>query len=616
MDVQDRHNRYVMLQRVKLLWLKGVLEESLHGAELLDLNMAIRPNAVAGAHAPGWQQGPSYPQGDEFDTPLPIGKKIWQLYDEAGGALLIMGAPGAGKTTTLLQLVTSLVERADLDEQQPVPVVLSLATWQGDKSLAAWMVDELANQYEVPRKLGQEWIGNGRLLPLLDGLDEVEQELRPGCAQAINQFRGQYPDEHLVVTSRSQDYKALDIRLELSQAIILQPLSLDQIDIYLASVGKRLAGLRAALQTDVTLRELAQTPLMLSIMTLAYYRMPADIAISLGGGDLSRKLLFDVYVERMTRYRGGDKEYAPEDAVRWLAWLAQQMAARNKTMFFLEGLQPNWLPRGRQRQYADRLKLVVGLLVLLVGLLGGMIGLLVSGWPALAVAAGLAVVAALLPVLFGRFLLRHRVHWFQIETTETLDWSWPHAWFGSGAGAFVGALIGLPLSLIGDRNWSDGLPWALLLAGFLGLSQVLENALVRNDVKLRTTPGQGIERSQRNGWLVGGVSAAVTAVTLLLIAFISSLWLDFSLMRAAGWIVGGALYLGLVGGMLYGGLAFLQHRRLLAILQEDGVMPPDYVHFLDYAAERNLLRKVGGGYMFAHALLLDYFTKHYAGRDD
>ena len=37
-------------------------------------------------------------------------------------------------------------------------------------------------------------------------------------------------------------------------------------------------------------------------------------------------------------------------------------------------------------------------------------------------------------------------------------------------------------------------------------------------------------------------------------------------------------------------------------------MPSDYIHFLDYAAERNLLRKVGGGYMFVHALLLDYFT--------
>jgi hypothetical protein len=292
------------------------------------------------------------------------------------------------------------------------------------------------------------------------------------------------------------------------------------------------------------------------------------------------------------------------------------MATRNKTLFFLEGLQPNWLQRGRQRQFADRLKLLVGLLVLLVGLLGGLVGLLVSGWQSLLVGLGLGGLAALLPVFLGRFLLRRQINWYQIEPTETLDWSWPHAWFGSGAGAFVGALIGLPLSLVGDGSWRTGLPWVLLLAGFMGLGQVLENALLRNDVKLRTTPGQGIVQSRRNGWLVGGVTGGVTAVALILLTFLSSLWLDFSLVQALGWIVGAALYLGLAGGLLYGGLAALQHQRLLAILQEDDAMPPDYVHFLDYAAERNLLRKVGGGYMFAHALLLDYFTTYHMGTGD
>ncbi len=600
MDAQERHNRRVMIQRVKLLWLKGVLEESLHGAELIDLNMAARPNAVADSYAPGWQQG------DEFDTPLPIGTKIWDVFDDAGGALLIMGAPGAGKTTTLLQLVTDLVQRADLDEAKPVPVVLSLATWQGDKAVADWMADELVNQYEVPRKLGQKWLENGRLLPLLDGLDEVEQELREGCARAINQFRRQHPGKPLAVTTRVRDYQALDTQLKLNQAIILQPLSLDQIDIYLASVGKRLAGLRAALQTDASLRELAQSPLMLSIMTLAYYRMPADIAISLGGGELSRRLLFDVYVERMTRYRGGEKEYAPDDAVRWLAWLARQMAARNKTMIFLENIQPNWLPRSQQRVYADRLKFLLGGGIALVGLAAGLVGWMVSGWPAFLWGVGLGAAAGAMVGLGGRFLARHRINWNQIETIEALDWSWPHAGFGSGVGAFVGALAGWPLAAAGRERWAS-LPWALLLALVFGLSQLLENGLIRSEVKLRTTPGQGIARSRRNGLLVGVGSGTVTAVFLLTVLTLTQNWLDFQVVNALGWIVGASLYLGVVGGLMYGGLAALQHRRLLAYLQKNGVVPPDYVHFLDYAAERNLLRKVGGGYMFVHALLLDYF---------
>jgi hypothetical protein len=37
-------------------------------------------------------------------------------------------------------------------------------------------------------------------------------------------------------------------------------------------------------------------------------------------------------------------------------------------------------------------------------------------------------------------------------------------------------------------------------------------------------------------------------------------------------------------------------------------MPLNYARFLDYAAKRVLLRKVGGGYIFVHRLLLEHFA--------
>lgn len=37
-------------------------------------------------------------------------------------------------------------------------------------------------------------------------------------------------------------------------------------------------------------------------------------------------------------------------------------------------------------------------------------------------------------------------------------------------------------------------------------------------------------------------------------------------------------------------------------------MPWDYARFLDYAAGRLFLHKVGGGYIFIHRLLQFYFT--------
>lgn len=42
-------------------------------------------------------------------------------------------------------------------------------------------------------------------------------------------------------------------------------------------------------------------------------------------------------------------------------------------------------------------------------------------------------------------------------------------------------------------------------------------------------------------------------------------------------------------------------------------MPWRYVDFLDFAAQRILLRKVGGGYIFIHRMLLDYFAAQYTG---
>jgi hypothetical protein len=69
------------------------------------------------------------------------------------------------------------------------------------------------------------------------------------------------------------------------------------------------------------------------------------------------------------------------------------------------------------------------------------------------------------------------------------------------------------------------------------------------------------------------------------------------------------LLLGLTSGLAYGGFAALQFHWLRSLLYRLGAIPDGYVRFLDYAAERSLLRRVGGGYTFMHALLLDYFAK-------
>ena len=45
-----------------------------------------------------------------------------------------------------------------------------------------------------------------------------------------------------------------------------------------------------------------------------------------------------------------------------------------------------------------------------------------------------------------------------------------------------------------------------------------------------------------------------------------------------------------------------------AFLYTKGRIPWNYARFLDYATERILMKKVGGGYMFYHRMLLEHFA--------
>ena len=64
----------------------------------------------------------------------------------------------------------------------------------------------------------------------------------------------------------------------------------------------------------------------------------------------------------------------------------------------------------------------------------------------------------------------------------------------------------------------------------------------------------------------------------------------------------------MIGGLVNGGFAYIKHYVLRFLLWRNGYAPLNYIRFLDYAAERVFLRKVGGGYIFTHRLLMEYFA--------
>jgi len=327
----EKQNRQRMLERVHASWIKSVLEQSLHGAVLIALELQEQPDAVANP----WRL--VLQEANQATRPLPPGTRITQVYDDTGGELLILGEPGSGKTTLLLELTRDLLDRAKKDDALPMPVVFNLSSWAVKRQpLAAWLVEELNTKYQVPRKLGRSWVESDQVLPLLDGLDEVAKEHRAACVDAINAYRREHMVS-LVVCSRSTDYFAQEKRVQLRCAVAAQPLTEQQIDNYLWSAGGQLEAVRVALHQDKELQELAETPLMLSVLTLAYHGKSLEDLLEIGSTKTRRKQIFTSYVKRMLERRSHQTRYTAQQTISWLTWLARQLVQHNQTQFYLVG---------------------------------------------------------------------------------------------------------------------------------------------------------------------------------------------------------------------------------------------------------------------------------------
>jgi predicted NACHT family NTPase len=216
-------------------------------------------------------------------------------------------------------------------------VVFPLSSWAVERHpLANWLADELNKHYHVSKKLARTWIDAEQILPLLDGLDEVAPEHCAECVDEINTFHRQHGLVPLAVCCRAAEYLAMSARLELSGAVLIEPLSRAQVNTYLKKAGKPLAGVRTALQEDETLWKVLDTPLMLSIVTLTYRWRSAAAIQAAGSLEERRAHLFANYIDRMFEHRTKSAEYTREQTIDWLAGLARSLTKNNLSMLYLD----------------------------------------------------------------------------------------------------------------------------------------------------------------------------------------------------------------------------------------------------------------------------------------
>jgi hypothetical protein len=156
------------------------------------------------------------------------------------------------------------------------------------------------------------------------------------------------------------------------------------------------------------------------------------------------------------------------------------------------------------------------------------------------------------------------------------------------------ALIGglLPIML---RNGPSIVPIGGLIGGLIrGLVGGFMDRVKADEA----SSNQGIKLSRNN-------SLAVFLVSWLTVGLIFGPPIGL-IFGPVGGLIG--LIAGLFGGLNRGGSAVIKHYALRLTLWRNEYMPLNLVALLDHCARLILLKKVGGGYIFIHRMLLEYFA--------
>ena len=92
---------------------------------------------------------------------------------------------------------------------------------------------------------------------------------------------------------------------------------------------------------------------MLNIMTVAYRGYSLEqLQPLLEKKEERRKHLYNAYIKRVFERRPlQNTRHSAQQALHWLRFLAGQLTQHDETQFFIEDLQPDWLPVPRQRRF-------------------------------------------------------------------------------------------------------------------------------------------------------------------------------------------------------------------------------------------------------------------------
>ncbi|GHF79735.1 NACHT domain-containing protein [Streptomyces thermodiastaticus] len=560
--------------------------------------------------------------------------------------LVVLGSGGSGKTVLAVLLTLDLLARklgifaqhghgteprSPAEPDTPIPLLLSLESWDTRRlSLAAWLEERLRLDHPgLPFVDGEHPAGllvrRRRVLPVLDGLDELPAPRRAEVLDALTEGLG--TDGDAVLVSRTDAYETLSASgRALPCATVIESLPLRPRDVarYLEQLARHTgrpdawAPLIRALADEPSgpLAQALSSPLMVWLVRQAYAAAPADPRELLDGRFRDRRSVETHLLDRIVpaafpRLPPDDgrlhppRTWDPQRARVWLAFLARQLSRRGESELAWWRLSQAPLPRLLALPALIAAGIVVSLLIDLVSagyaadsllgemsvrttVLGGVIYATVARWAT--------------EYYFGHRLAQPRRTANPLLFIAALRAAERHSRVGPLVrlavlhGAPAVAVLLLALYAFGDHD-----PVLVLLAVGVVLPAVL--------MVVVAAPADALDAATPTELLRGERSALLATVTLVapLIGLGTAAFYELS--------GGDGLWPGIIAWLGASAALFLvspSSRWLLAkvTLATTGRVPWSLMTFLEDARTAGLLQRSGGTYRFRNRRLQD----HLAGR--
>ncbi|MGA5302531.1 NACHT domain-containing protein [Nucisporomicrobium flavum] len=266
----------------------------------------------------------AYPPAGEF---IDISDVLAQ-----GGQLVVLGAPGAGKSTLAAKLTHDLAAEGGLLPFLVIMRELADGFEKGGRTVVEYIEDICRDPYNVAPPPGAVEYAflNGRAMVVFDGFDELnDSSLRAKVARLIESFVTRYPLVPVLVTSREVGYEAAPLNPGWFDVAYLADFDPGQVRSYAerwfnlddaAAQGDRAKLGQSFIRDSEEVRDLRRSPLMLSLLCGMY---STERYIPRNRPDVYEKCA-NMLFERWDKMRGidGAAPFAAQirSAVQHLAW--------------------------------------------------------------------------------------------------------------------------------------------------------------------------------------------------------------------------------------------------------------------------------------------------------